>query len=149
MKKVKLKIVAGMLSFAICSGGLSAQTFLHNIDQAQQQAQEEAKPMLLIFSGSDWCKPCMQLKKNIISSEAFTTFADSNLVLLEVDFPYRKKNQLSKEQKKHNSKLADQYNPKGVFPLMVVLDESLQIKESVAYDPRLTAHDYIRKLNSL
>jgi thioredoxin-related protein len=79
-----------------------AQTFVHDFEESKELAQNGSKQILMIFSGSDWCKPCIQMKQNIISDESFTAFADESLVLLEVDFPYRRKNRLSKEQTVHN-----------------------------------------------
>lgn len=121
-----------------------AQTFLHNIEEAKKMATEKEQPILMVFSGSDWCKPCIQLKEKVLTQSAFTTFADDNLVLLELDFPYRRKNKLSKEQQAHNEKLAEQYNPKGQFPMMVLVDAKGNLITELDYNNLLSAKDYIR-----
>ena len=61
--------------------------------------------------------------KELLFSEGFQKFSSKNLVLLELDFPYSKKNKLSNDQIKHNESLADQYNPEGSFPKMLLVDD--------------------------
>src|SRR6187399_3736729 len=92
-------------------------TWETDFNKAQQSAKTEHKLILLNFSGSDWCGPCIRLKKDIFDSEAFMKYADENLVLVNADFPRLKKNILSKQQQKQNESLADTYNSDGAFPL--------------------------------
>ncbi|MCF0075307.1 thioredoxin family protein [Dyadobacter sp. CY261] len=93
-----------------------------NFAEAKTQANADHKMILLNFSGSDWCGPCIKLKKEVFESEVFVSYASEKLVLVRADFPRQKKNQLSKEQVAHNEDLADRYNPKGLFPLTVLID---------------------------
>jgi thioredoxin-related protein len=90
---------------------------------ATNAAKEEHKYILLNFSGSDWCAPCIKLKKEVFESEQFSTLAENKLVLVRADFPRSKKNQLSKAQVQHNEALAEKYNPDGKFPYTLLLDE--------------------------
>ena len=53
-----------------------------DFDNAKKQAEKEHKLILLNFSGSDWCIPCIRLRKEVFENTTFKTFADSNLVLL-------------------------------------------------------------------
>jgi thioredoxin-related protein len=100
----------------------SPQPWLLNFDQAKLSAEQEHKMILLNFSGSDWCGPCIKMKKEVFESDAFNEIASKHLVLVRADFPRSKKNQLSKEQTKHNEGLAEKYNPLGKFPYTVLLD---------------------------
>ncbi len=97
--------------------------WLTNLDAAKTEAAKEHKYILLNFSGSDWCIPCMRLEKDIFSNDVFTSYAGENLVLLNADFPRNNKNKLSKEQQKQNDALADQYNQQGSFPFTLLLDD--------------------------
>ena len=63
-----------------------------DFSEAQQIAKQNHKLILLNFSGSDWCGPCIKLKKDVFESAEFQSFAESNLVLLRADFPRLKKN---------------------------------------------------------
>lgn len=101
---------------------ITNQSWLTDWQQATQKATQENKYILLNFSGSDWCAPCIKMKKEVFESEAFLTLAEKKLILVRADFPRSKKNQLTKEQVEHNEKLAEKYNPTGKFPLTLVVD---------------------------
>jgi thioredoxin-related protein len=90
---------------------------------AKQKAKSENKYILLNFSGSDWCIPCIRMHKEIFDSKEFSDLANEKLVLVSADFPRLKKNKLSKEQTKRNNGLADIYNKEGSFPLTLLLDK--------------------------
>lgn len=109
--------------------------WLTSFEQAQILATEEQKPILLVFSGSDWCRPCIQLDREVFQDSSFLAFAESELVLLKADFPRNKKNRLPKELKEHNERLAERYNPKGEFPLIILLDASGQEITRTGYRP--------------
>jgi thioredoxin-related protein len=95
----------------------------HNLTEAQMIAQKEHKYILLNFSGSDWCGPCIRMKKEIFESDVFKKMADTELVLVNADFPRNKKNQPTPEQQKINDLTADKYNPLGKFPFTLLLNE--------------------------
>jgi thioredoxin-related protein len=113
-----MKIV--LVSFLLTLTG--AVEWVTNFDIAKDQATSENKLILLNFSGSDWCAPCIKMKKEVFENEAFLSIATERLVLVRADFPRTKKNQLPKEQLKHNEALAEKYNPSGKFPYTVLLD---------------------------
>ena len=114
---MKLLSIAFMLFFS------STVTWLGDFSTAKTEAVKEHKLILINFSGSDWCGPCIRLRKEILESDAFVAFAEKNLVLVRADFPRQKKNQLSAEQVKLNDALADKYNPDGKVPYMLLVDE--------------------------
>jgi thioredoxin-related protein len=112
-----------MIQTLFLSVWMMAQTSVWhtNMQEAKTLAEKEHRHILLNFSGSDWCGPCILLRKEILDAPDFSTLADSTLVLVNADFPRMKKNQLPKEQQALNDQLADQYNAKGQFPLTLLL----------------------------
>lgn len=92
-----------------------------DIETAKKEARENDHLVLLNFSGSDWCGPCIRLKEEVFGSEAFAKLADSTLVLCNADFPRSRKNQLPAGQQKKNEAMAEMYNPYGKFPYTVLL----------------------------
>lgn len=102
-------------------------TWSTDFAKAQTQAQEQNKNILLNFSGSDWCGPCIKLHKEILTAPTFLQYASTNLVLINADFPRLKKNMQDKALKEQNEKLADQYNKEGKFPLTILLDKNLKV----------------------
>jgi thioredoxin-related protein len=117
MRKLKL-----FTALVLCLSCLSFTIWQSDFETAKKIAREKDALILLNFSGSDWCGPCIRMKKEIFSSEAFTAMAEDKLVLFNADFPRNKKNQLGKEQQAQNNQLADKYNPGGKFPLTLLLD---------------------------
>ena len=108
--------------FSLCFTFSSlAQDWGHNYVQAKEAATKEHKFILVNFSGSDWCGPCIRLHKEVFTTDAFIKLANEKLVLLNADFPRYKKNQLPAAQQKINESLADQFNTKGIFPLTVLV----------------------------
>ena len=45
---------------------------------ALTQAASSKKPILLEFTGSDWCPPCMKLTKTVFEQPVFEDFAKEN-----------------------------------------------------------------------
>lgn len=121
----------------------------NDFDTARQKAKEQHRLILLEFSGSDWCGPCIRFRKEIVESAEFMTFAEQHLVLLNADFPRLKKNQLSREQQKKNDKLADRYNPEGLFPMTVLLDEEGRKLKTWEGYPDLTVTAFIQQIKTV
>ena len=117
-----------------------------DFSEAKSEAQTAHKMILLNFSGSDWCGPCIKLKHEVFESSEFEKFASENLVLVRADFPRQKKNQLPKDQVARNETLADLYNKKGIFPLTVLVDNTGKlIKEWEGYQSPAAFLDDVRK----
>ncbi|MDP4255470.1 MAG: thioredoxin family protein, partial [Bacteroidota bacterium] len=98
----------------------STPVWHHDLSEARQLAVSEHRHILLNFSGSDWCGPCMRMRKEVFESEVFMNFADSELVMVNADFPRMKKNQLPARQQALNDAMAEQYDAKGKFPFTVL-----------------------------
>ena len=110
-----------------------------DFSKAITEASAKNKYILLNFSGSDWCGPCMKLKKEVLDSQDFLKFAETKLVLVRADFPRSKKNKLSPELTKHNENLAEKYNKEGKFPLTVLIDgEGNVVKSWDGYTSSMT-----------
>jgi len=103
-----------------------------NVNEAFSYSLQKHKALFLIFSGSDWCQPCMRFNKSILSDSAFVRFAREKLVLLTADFPQRKK--LPEEEVARNEDLASRYNPKGDFPRLVLLKPDQSVIGIVEYN---------------
>jgi thioredoxin-related protein len=102
----------------------------NNLDEAEKIAQKEHKYILLNFSGSDWCGPCIRMRKEIFESQNFVKMADTELVLVNADFPRKKKNQLEAGQQKINDEMADKYNAQGKFPYTLLMNSDGKVLQS-------------------
>ena len=123
--------------------GLSLPPIWHlNMQEAEMIAQKEHRYILLNFSGSDWCGPCILLRKQIFDDPAFSALADTALVLVNADFPRMKKNQLSKQQQEQNDQLADKYNSQGKFPLTLLLDADGKVIKQWEGNPSVKSAEF-------
>jgi thioredoxin-related protein len=138
-----------LLTFLLGTFLTSSSVWLSDMPAAKAEASKSHKYILLNFSGSDWCGPCIRLHKEVFDTEAFEKYADQNLVLVNADFPRLKKNQLSKQQAKQNEALADQYNPGGKFPFTLVLDENGKVLKTWEGYSNATPGQFIDDINSV
>lgn len=141
----KTAIVGIFLILASLSNGFSQS---NQLEKAAEMAKQENKLIFVNFSGSDWCRACMVLKQSILETSEFKSFANKELILVDVDFPRKKKNRLSKEQTKYNEKLAEKYNKDGQFPSIIILDADLNIVGKTGYK-RLSPAQYIDHIKTL
>jgi thioredoxin-related protein len=118
-----------------------------DFDAAKKEAAEKHRLIMINFSGSDWCGPCIRLRKEILESEKFEKYAEGHLVLVRADFPRQKKNQLPKDQVKRNEALADVYNPEGKFPFTLLVDEHGKVLKSWDGFPNEDAVQFTSQVN--
>ena len=109
--------------------------WVHDFEQAKTTAIQENKHILLVFSGSDWCRNCMLLDRDVFSDQVFESLSRETLVLVKADFPRKKRNQLSNQQKLHNEGLAKKFNPNGEFPRVLLMDHEERVLFTSNYSP--------------
>ncbi|MES2543366.1 MAG: thioredoxin family protein [Bacteroidota bacterium] len=139
MKKIILLLLVSFTGYT--------QNWTTNFEEAKSQAVKENKNILLVFSGSDWCAPCIKLDKVVWKSEEFKIESEKNWVIYKADFPKKKANQLSQELTDSNKILAEKYNSGGSFPLVLLLDKTGKVLRVTGFK-NVSAADYIKMLHS-
>jgi thioredoxin-related protein len=116
-----MKAITWLASFTVAA--LTASAFASttkgwstDLDKAIEQAKAENKSVLIEFTGSDWCPPCIAMRKNVFSKKEFVDAASKKFVLVELDFPKG-----DKDLSEKNQPLADKFRIEG-FPTVVLLD---------------------------
>ena len=95
------------------------------------KAKAEGKPVLLDFTGSDWCGWCIKLDDEVFSKSQFKSFAKNSLVLVELDYPHGK--QLTKKVQEQNEGLKTKFGVSG-FPTLILVDgEGKELKRWGGY----------------
>lgn len=117
-----------------------------NFNDAKIEAVKTNKFILVNFSGSDWCLPCIQLKKKIFESGSFYNYAANNLVLVNSDFPRQNKHKLSADQKKMNEDLAGKYDAEGKFPYTVLLSADGKILKQWDGLPDISPDEFVEQI---
>ncbi len=111
----KLICAAALLTVLLPSW---AAEWMTDIEAAKAKAAAENKAVLVDFTGSDWCGWCIRLRKQVLDTPAFETYAKDKFVLMEVDVPQNPK--FDKELRARNEKLCEQYGVQG-FPTIMVI----------------------------
>ena len=140
MKFVVILLISFLNPPAIWSG---------NFNETAKLAKSSNKLILVNFSGSDWCGPCIRLKNEIFSSEVFEKFATENLLLVRADFPRQKKNKLSDVQVHLNEALAERFNRDGKFPYTLLVNSEGKILKTWDGLPKENAVQFVRQLEAL
>ena len=109
MKNLTLSLL--FISFLNFSFSQEKLVWHEDLKEAITISQKENKPLMLFFTGSDWCGWCIRLQKEVFFKPEFTKWAAENVVLVELDFP-RKKAQ-SKELRAQNAQLQQQFQVRG------------------------------------
>lgn len=142
MKKRWVFIALFMVTFGY------SQNWKTNFEEAKKEALDQNKKILLVFSGSDWCAPCIKLDNVVWKSEAFKSESEKNWVIYKADFPKKKANQLTTELAESNNKLAEKYNKSGSFPLVILLDKTGKVIGMTGFK-NVSASEYIQLIHSL
>lgn len=135
-----------LLFICIASILSTGVTWLGDFNVAKTEAVKTRRLILINFSGSDWCGPCIRLRKEILETSVFEDYAKDHLILVRADFPRQKKNQLSKEQVKLNEALADKYNAEGKFPFTLLVDENGRVIKTWDGFPNVSPDDFVAAL---
>lgn len=93
--------------------------------EALSKSRSESKPILIYFTGSDWCGPCKILKSKLFDTEEFKTFSDENLVLYKADFP-KNKDLVAPHNRATNEQLSSRYSQSS-FPTMIMINDKGEV----------------------
>ena len=90
-----------------------------DLPDALEAAAPDKQNVLLDFTGSDWCPPCMALHRRVLATKPLANYAKDNLKLVMVDFPRSKS--LRRKQQQANEALKQQFKVDG-YPTLILLD---------------------------
>ena len=95
-----------------------------DFDAARKLASEKKLPILLDFSGSDWCGWCKVMESNVFTKPEWNTYAKENVIMVLIDFP-NDKTLVPEKYVARNAALQSEFGIEG-FPTFVVLDDDGQ-----------------------
>ena len=127
-----------MIALALATSfNLSAQstesssiTWMTNYDEASALSKSTGKPMVILFTGSDWCVWCIKAEKEIFSTPEFAQIAGNQFIFVKADFPFNQDLPLALVTQ--NEKLKSQFAVKG-FPTVVIVTPSGKALGTVGY----------------
>ena len=122
MKRLTFIYVFFFLSihFSFAQENSIALDWVSSYKKAQKISKKQGKPILIYFTGSDWCGPCKILDKKLFHTQKFAEYANKNLVLYKADVP-RNKDLVDAKTKKVNKMLSKKYKQRS-FPTLVMVN---------------------------
>jgi protein disulfide-isomerase len=123
MKKLFL-----LLIFCFASYTMNAQelTWHTDVNKAIEISVKQKKPLMLFFTGSDWCGWCVRLQNEVFKKSEFVAWAKKNVVLVELDFP--RKTQLDPKIMQQNAQLQQIFQVQGYPTVWFVNPETKKDK---------------------
>ena len=109
-----------------------------DVAKATQISQKQSKPLMLFFTGSDWCGWCKRLQAEVFMTDAFKEWAISNVILVELDFP--RTFQLPQDVMVQNSNLAQMFGIRG-YPTVWFVNSVIK-ENQISFD-RLGSTGYV------
>lgn len=137
-------LLTGLLLLAVDLAAAKAQWHT-DVESALKQASETKKPIMVLITGSSWCRPCQNLEKKVWSSEEFARFAKKNLVLLKGDIP-RQSSGFGPQRFQQVMKLV-RHN--GGVPSVYLLDSKGNILEKVTGYDNGSVKSYLKRFKKL
>ena len=119
--------------------------WLTDLSEVKAKAKQESKPVMIKFTGSNWCAGCIRMEKEIFSKQTFIDFADEHLILMEVDFPIGEKQEDSLVAQ--NNLLYDLYEIGGL-PTIILMDSEGEIYRDSGYGKE-SPRSFVKRIKNL
>ncbi len=128
--------------------GVNPGDWTMDLDAAKKEAHQKKLPILLNFSGSDWCSWCKHMEAEVFTKEDWKKYAADNLIMVLIDFP-NDKSLVPEKYTKRNKELSDKYNVRG-FPTFFLLDSDGEtILGQLGADREITPQKFISSIQNL
>lgn len=131
IKTMKKLLVISLLFASAIAFGQEKTKWHIDFQKAAQLSLQTGKPIVANFTGSDWCGWCKKLKREVFDKQEFKTWADKNVILLELDYPRRVPQ--SEEIRKQNRELQQIFQVRG-YPTIHVFNVKV-VNEKLEFVP--------------
>jgi thiol:disulfide interchange protein len=118
MKAIKQLITTAIALVTLSATATAGQGWMTDIDAALAKGKTEKKAVMVEFTGSDWCPPCIMMHKKVFSKKAFTAKASKKYILVVIDIPNK-----DPDLKKKNSLVLEKYKVSGVPTVLLFGDD--------------------------
>ncbi len=143
MKKL---ILAMLMMCGAVMAFADAAKWTENFPQAVAGAKKEKKPILMLFTGSDWCPYCIRMEEEAFAKPQFAEFLNKNFILFKADFPRQK--QLLPGVVQQNNVLVRKYGIEG-FPTVLVVSADGKVLARTGYLPSTGVDGYIKHYEAI
>ena len=110
---ITLGLTGSAYAFDALKKGVEPGKWTQDLTAATTYAKDNNLPIMMMFTGSDWCYWCKLMDKTVFSGNEFFDWAKDNVVLVAIDFP-RDKSKVPAEFQSRNRKLGKDFKIRGV-----------------------------------
>lgn len=111
------RLALALLVAVVAGDASGSEAWLTSYSEALAAAEETGKPVLAVFTGSDWCQHCRTLERNVLETPEFRQWAADRVILLMIDLPQEG---ISSEERKARSRVCIKYGVRS-FPNSVLI----------------------------
>jgi len=129
------RMAMALLLAVVATAAGGNDRWLTSYEAALAASQETGRPVLAVFTGSDWCQHCRTLERNVFQTEAFRTWAEERVVLLMIDMP---QNGISLEERKARSRICIQYGVRSFPSTVLIAPDGSQLAVQAGYRGQTT-----------
>ena len=119
MKAIKRLITTAITLVTLSAPAIAGSDWMTDIDAALAKGKTEKKAVMVEFTGSDWCPPCIMMHEKVFSQKTFTDEASKKYILVVIDIPNK-----DPDLKKKNSLVMKKYSVRGVPTVILFGDDS-------------------------
>jgi thioredoxin-related protein len=132
-KKSTMKKIFLITLFFIGIGISQAQElkWYTDVKEAIKVSNKKKKPLMLFFTGSDWCGWCIRLQNEVLKTPEFSKWANESVVLVELDYPRRTAQ--SDLIKKQNNELQQAFGIQG-YPTVYFANATVNKEGKVNFE---------------
>lgn len=127
MKAIKLLMTTTMALLVFSSAAMAGGDWMTNVDDALAKAKKDKKPVMVEFTGSDWCSPCIMMHEKVFSKKEFTEKASAKFILVKIDIP-----RADKKLSEKNQKVLKKYKVQGVPTVILFGDDGKEFSRFIA-----------------
>lgn len=128
--------------------GAEVGLWTQDFDAAKALAKEKKLPLLINFTGSDWCYWCKLMDKEVFSKEEWKAYAKEKLVLAFINFPKNSK-LVPKEFVKRNRQLQEMFGVEGYPTYILLYTDGETVLGRLGASREITPKKFIKDVESL
>jgi thiol:disulfide interchange protein len=87
MKSIKQLSITALALLTLTGFASAASGWMTNIDSALKLGKQKNKPVMVEFTGTKWCPPCIMMEDKVFKQSTFTKAASKKFILVKIDIP--------------------------------------------------------------
>jgi len=117
--------------------------WFNTLEEGLEQSKNTGRPVMVYFTGSDWCTWCIGMSELCINNQCFVEYAEKNLILVKIDF--LKYVKMTDERKKYCYDTFYDFGLTGL-PTVLLLDNDAVVLGITNFQHDLYGMDFVKEI---